>query len=415
MKENLFMKEVLTRRQVLVRGVQGIGVGVLGTQRTQSVFAHTAGAIARQSRAAGRILVVFELSGGNDGLNTLVPYTDDIYYRLRPNLGLPASSILKIDDQFGFNKGAPGFERLYKEGKMAIIHGCGYENPSFSHFTAMSYWHTAAPNSGAAHGWIGRLADKMDTENSPNFLINIGPTQSLAVKSQGHTPVVFDDPQKFSREHFFQQREMFKEVRLERDISNSSRGFLLDMERSARQSSGLVQEAWKNYSTPVDYGLAQLDLPKIAALIKAEMPTKLYYTGYRNNAFDTHVFQGALHQRLLSYTSDALYGFMRDMERIGRANDVVLMVFSEFGRRVPENVNLGTDHGAANVMFVIGNNVKGGHYGKIPSLANLDSGGNLKHTTDFRRVYASLIKGWLGQENTQDILNGNFKSFDMFG
>ena len=141
---------------------------------------------------------------------------------------------------------------------------------------------------------------------------------------------------------------------------------------------------------------------------------RLYYVSYRNNAFDTHVFQNNVHRRLLTYTSDAVAAFVRDLERIGRADDVALMIFSEFGRRVPENVTLGTDHGAANVMFVVGNGIKGGHYGEIPSLTNLAEGDNLAYTTDFRRVYQTLINGWLGHGDGPSILNGDFESFDMF-
>jgi len=164
----------------------------------------------------------------------------------------------------------------------------------------------------------------------------------------------------------------------------------------------------------VDYGVAGLDLPKVVALLDAGMPTGLYYVSYRNNAFDTHVFQNNVHQRLLTYTSDAVSAFIQDLERIGRQDDVALMIFSEFGRRVPENVSLGTDHGAANVMFVVGNKVKGGHYGELPSLTNLAEGDNLLYTTDFRRVYQTMIKEWLGHESSPELLNGEFESFDLF-
>ena len=175
-----------------------------------------------------------------------------------------------------------------------------------------------------------------------------------------------------------------------------------------------MREAWAKYHSPVDYGITGLDLPKVAALIDAGMPTRLYYTSYRNNAFDTHVFQNDMHKRLLTYASDAVSAFLTDLERIGRADDVVVMIFSEFGRRVPENVNLGTDHGAANLMFVAGKQVKGGQYGAIPSLTKLDPGDNLIHTTDFRRVYATMIAGWLGLHDTHQLLNGDFEPFDMF-
>ena len=152
----------------------------------------------------------------------------------------------------------------------------------------------------------------------------------------------------------------------------------------------------------------------MVALIEAGMPTRLYYTSYRNNAFDTHVFQGDTHKRLLTYASDAVAAFIKDLERIGRADDIVTMIFSEFGRRVPENVNLGTDHGTANLMFVAGKQVKGGQYGTVPSLTKLAEGDNLIHTTDFRRVYATMISGWLGLRDTRALLNGDFAPFDMF-
>jgi uncharacterized protein (DUF1501 family) len=197
-------------------------------------------------------------------------------------------------------------------------------------------------------------------------------------------------------------------------ITNPSRRFLLDTAQSAKQASALVREAWSKYHSPVDYGVVGLDLPKVAALIEAGMPTRLYYTAYRNNAFDTHVFQNDTHGRLLTYASDAVAAFMQDLERIGRADDVVVMVFSEFGRRVPENVNRGTDHGAANLMFVAGKPVKGGQYGTIPSLTKLDVGDNLVFTTDFRRVYATMIAGWLGLKDTRELLNGDFQPFEMF-
>ena len=332
---------------------------------------------------------------------------DDAYYKLRPNLGIPAKDVRKIDDHFGFSGGMAGFERLYKNGNLAIVHGCGYDNPSFSHFTSMAYWHTAAPNSGEEYGWVGRLADAMDPKNAPNFLVNIEARQSLAVRSQHACPVVFDDPNRFSQEKFFEEREVLDAAPSSRARSRiPTRQFLLDTARSAKDASALVREAWSKYRSPVDYGIVALDLPKVAALIEAKMPTRLYYTSYRNNAFDTHVFQGDLHKRLLTYASDSVSAFMKDLERIGRADDVVVMIFSEFGRRVPENVNLGTDHGTANMMFVAGKQVKGGHYGTVPSLTKLDAGDNLVYTTDFRRVYATMISGWLGLRDTNLCLMG---------
>src|SRR5580693_222836 len=409
MKKKHFSFSESSRRDLLRLGMYGIGVSAAALP--MPLFAQ---AVASQANANGKILVVLELSGGNDGLNTLVPYGDDAYYHHRPNIGIPRKEVRPIDDHFGFSRGMAGFERLYKNGKLAIVHGCGYENPSFSHFTSMAYWHTAAPNSGEQYGWIGRLADEIAPQAPPNFIVDIDARQSLAVRSRRHVPVVFDDPNKFTRDSFFDEREVLQSGNDSGKVDNPSRKFLLDTAQSARDASKLVQQAWSKYRSPVDYGVVGLDLPKVAALIDAGMPTRLYYTAYRNNAFDTHVFQNDTHKRLLTYASDAVAAFLQDLERIGRADDVVVMVFSEFGRRVPENVNLGTDHGAANLMFVAGKPVNGGQYGAVPSLTKLDVGDNLIYQTDFRRVYATMIAGWLGLKDTRPLLNGEFEPFDMF-
>src|SRR5215469_306801 len=412
MRKNFSFSQV-NRRDLLRAGMCGMCM-TAGTGIPVRAFAQAASALASQGRADGKILVVLELSGGNDGLNTLVPYGDDAYYKHRPQLGVPKKQLRVIDDHFGFSGGMSGFERLYKDGKLAVVHGCGYENPSFSHFTSMAYWHTAAPNSGEEYGWVGRLADAMAPAAPPNYLVNIGARQSLAVRSRKHVPVVFDDPNKFSQDMFYEEREVLASQPGDESVDNPSRQFLLDTAKSARNASALVQQAWSHYRSPIDYGITGLDLPKVAALINAGMPARLYYTSYRNNAFDTHVFQNDTHKRLLTYVSDAVSAFLRDLERIKRADDVVVLIFSEFGRRVPENVNLGTDHGAANLMFVAGKGVKGGHYGTIPSLTKLDAGDNLIFTTDFRRVYATMISGWLGYRGTRELLHADFESFDMF-
>lgn len=359
-----------------------------------------------------RILVVVEMSGANDGLNTLVPYADDAYYRLRPRIGIAADKVRKIDDQYGFNPGMLGFERLYKDGKMAIVHGCGYAQQSLSHFQSMAYWHTGVPNGGEHFGWLGRVADAIDPQLTPNFLVNIDERQSLAVQSRHHVPVVFDDPERFTRKGLLQSRPLLDNPAAEAG-SNVSRKYLDDVANSARQASQLVRAAWEGYKTPVDYGIRSLDLNKVAAMINAGLPSRLFHVAFRHNAFDTHVQQNEQHGRLLSYASDAIAGFIKDMERIGRADDVTVMVFSEFGRRAAENTSLGTDHGTANHMYVIGKSVKGGHYGDVPSLTDLDEGGNLKFTTDFRRVYASLIEGWL-RHDSKALLGGEFRTFPMF-
>ena len=362
-----------------------------------------------------RILVVFEMSGGNDGLNTVVPYADDTYYRLRPNIGIPPQRLRKLDDRHALNPGMAGFERLYKDGRLAIVHGCGYDQPSFSHFASMAYWHTAAPNSGEETGWVGRLADALRPGGEAGTVVNVAASQSLAVRSRRQVPVVFDDPERFVRQARFEARELIERVQPPPDDGNAARRYLHEVAASAREASQRVRDACARYRTPVDYGLLPLDLQKVAALIDGGLPARVYYVGYRNNAFDTHVHQVDLHQRLLTYVSDAIGGFLRDMERIGRADDVVLMAFSEFGRRPSENANLGTDHGTAGPMFIAGKPVRGGQYGEPVDLGRRAADDNLNHTTDFRRVYATLTDGWLGVKSDGPVLRGRFEPFAVFG
>jgi uncharacterized protein (DUF1501 family) len=395
----------LTRR-ALLQSLAGAGI-VAGLPLVSPLSVQAA------NKKDKRILVVLELSGANDGFNTLVPYADDAYYRLRPNIGIRPNKVRKIDDQFGFSPGMAGFERLFKESKMAVVHGCGYAQPSYSHFTSAAYWHTGAPNTGEPYGWLGRVADAIDPALTPNFLVNIDERQSLAVRAAKHVPVVFDDPERFTRKGLLQSRPLLDSVP-KSVAASATQNYLDSVANSAREASQLVRAAWANYKTPVDYGIISVDLPKVAAMIAADLPTRLYYTSYRHNAFDTHVQQSEVHQRMLTYVSDAVSGFMQDMERLGRADDVTVLVFSEFGRRAAENTSLGTDHGTANHMYVIGKPVKGGHYGKPPSLTALDIGGNVTYTTDFRRVYASLIDGWLGADS-KTLLSGEFESFPLFG
>lgn len=285
----------LTRR-TLLQSLAGAGM-VAGLPLLPVMPAHAA------NKKDNRILVVLELSGANDGFNTLVPYADDAYYRLRPNIGIRPNKVRKIDDQFGFSPGMAGFERLFKEGKMAVVHGCGYAQPSYSHFTSAAYWHTGAPNSGEPYGWLGRVADAIDPALTPNFLVNIDERQSLAVRAAKHVPVVFDDPERFTRKGLLQSRPLLDSVPKSANTS-ASQNYLDSVANSAREASQLVRSAWANYKTPIDYGIISVDLPKVAAMIAADLPTRLYYTSYRHNAFDTHVQQSEVHQRMLTYVSE---------------------------------------------------------------------------------------------------------------
>src|SRR5258708_28515685 len=220
----------VARRDFLRAGFGSLAFGAAGALTRAPAWAQTAAGAAER----GRIVVVVELSGGKDGLNTVVPYGDDAYYRARRRIGIKPARLRKLDDHFAFQYTMAGLERLYKDGHMAIVHGVGYEQPSFSHFTSMAYWQTAAPNRGDEYGWVGRVADAIAPQAPANFLINIDARQSLAVRSRAHTPIVFDDPNKFAREGFYQERDVFAQVADTGTVDNPSRRFLLDVARIAK-------------------------------------------------------------------------------------------------------------------------------------------------------------------------------------
>ena len=410
-----------SRRTFLRTGLFGLGLGM----RLPWVFEHTALAIASDSYWEGRethperIMVIVELAGGNDGLNTVVPYRQDAYYRLRPTLAIKAQNTLKLTDEVGLHPAMTGFKALWDAGQLAIIPGCGYPQPNRSHFTAMAYWHTAMPHGVEVNGWAGRFADAAWPQGAPNRIVNIAARQSLAVQAQRHAPIVFADPERFVRAGDPSQEAVYRTM-LARpsEPTNKTLAFVKDMARTASDSAVTVREAIKGYETPISYGVASAvatlatDLRKVAALIHAGFPTRIYYVSL--SGFDTHANQSGAQPQLLMYVADALEGFVKDVTRLGRASEVAVMVFTEFGRRVAQNQSQGTDHGAATPMYIVGAPVKGGLYGQYPSLEQLDDNGDLIMTTDFRRVYATLIKEWMGFEHTETLLKGDFPTLGIF-
>ena len=406
-----------SRRDFLRAGMYAVGVsaGLPALFRDLSL-AQTAKALdGEPEKHPNRILVVLELSGGNDGLNTVIPYADDAYYKARPTIGIKKDQVLKLNDQLGLHPACTGMQSLYKDGKLAIVVGCSYPSPNLSHFTAMEYWHTGMPHGSSKYGWLGRFADAYQPTAKQNYIVNISSRQSLAVSSAKHSPVVFNDPRKFGRIGTDAQQKVFETFGRVYPTSNSSLDFVNTVSRTATGGAALVRTACAEYRTLVDYGSDNnltLDLKKVAAMINAGLPTRIYYLS--QGGYDTHAAQADAQRLLLIYLSDVLRGFMEDLQKIGRADDVAVMVFTEFGRRVHENASRGTDHGTATPMFVIGKHVKGGFYGRQPSLTDLDDG-NLKMTTDFRSVYATMLKGWMGLEDTKSILKGDFTAMPIFG
>lgn len=406
----------VNKDDLLRAGAYGVGVsGALPAFLDQVAQNQTDKVLeGREERFPQRILIVLELTGGNDGLNTVVPYGDDAYYNARPTIAIQPNDTLKLSDHFGLHPAMTGLEALFKEGELAIVHGCGYPDPNLSHFTAMDWWHTAVPHGNELYGWLGRFADEHKPQTQENYIVNIGTRQSRAVASARQSPVVFSDPRKLGRAGTETQQKVFELYGQPYTTANSSLDFVNTVSRTATVGAALVRTACTEYRTMVDYGAdtnLALDLKKISGIINAGLPTRIFYISL--GGFDTHASQAPSQNLLLIYLSDALRGFMEDLERTSRADDVAIMVFTEFGRRVNENLSKGTDHGTATPMYILGKKVRGGFYGQPPSLTDLDDG-NLRMTTDFRSVYATALREWMGFEDTKTVLKGDYATLGVF-
>ena len=347
-------------------------------------------------------------------LDTVAPYSNDDYHRARPTLAIKKDQVLKLDDNYGLHPNLSGLKAVWDDGQLAIVQGCGYPNPDRSHFLPWNFGTPPRRTWRTSTGWVGRFADAYWPEAKPSTLVNIAVKESLAVQAKRHSPVVFYRPEEFVRAGDKIQAAAYRKLIDQSNTGNHTLDFLTEVSKSAADASSRVREAVGSYQTPVAYGATPLalDLRKVAALIKAGFPTRVYYVSL--TGFDTHASQAGGRSYLLRGLGEGLHAFQDDLKRIGRANDVAIMMFSEFGRRVEENASAGTDHGTAGPMFVIGKNVKPGLYGKHPSLKDLDSNGDLQMTTDFRRVYSTMIKEWMGFQDTKSILQSDYQSLGIF-
>jgi uncharacterized protein (DUF1501 family) len=369
----------------------------------------------------GTILVVLQLAGGNDGLNMVVPFADDAYYRARPRLGLAAGSLLKIDNYRGLNAKLAGLKSLHDEGHLAIIQGVGYPNPNRSHFRSTEIWQTGSDaDRNESYGWLGRYFDNYCAGCDPTVGVAIGEEMPQAFAAKKPTGVTFSRPEQFrwrpsepnsgrmsDEEMFFRQLNEGEESapvasegasvaaipgKTKSDLSTLD--FLQRTALDAQLSSDKILEISRKYKSTVAYPPGQLaaGLSVIARMIAGGLPTRVYYAS--QGGFDTHAGQANAHDRLLGELNDAISAFVVDLKQQGNFDRVLLMTFSEFGRRVAENANGGTDHGAAAPMFVLGGKVKPGIFGKYPSLTDLDRG-DLKFNTDFRSIYGTVLEQWL--------------------
>lgn len=388
----------------------------------------------------GTILVVLQMAGGNDGLNMIVPFADDAYYRARPRLGLAADKLLKIDNHAGLNGKLTGLKTLFDEGHVAIVQGVGYPNPNRSHFRSTEIWQTASDaDRNESQGWLGRYFDNCCTGADPTVGVAIGDEAPQAFAAKTPTGVTFSRPEQFrwrtsepnrgrmsAEEFFFRQlNESGGEDAAITPADGASVGAIAGKTKSdlstmdflqrtaldAQLSSDKILEIARKYKSTVTYPPGQLaaSLNIIARMIAGELATRVYYAS--QGGFDTHAGQMNAHERLMSDFNDAVTAFVADLKQQGNFERVLLMTFSEFGRRVAENANGGTDHGAAAPMFVLGGKVKPGLFGKYPSLTDLDRG-DLKFNTDFRSVYGTVLDQWL-KAPSQVVLGRKFSTLPI--
>lgn len=404
-----------SRRKFLATLAGGSAVLSLGG-RVPSFLAQAAAA--EGANAKDTILVVIQLTGGNDGLNTVVPYTNDDYRKARPKLAIAAKDVLKIDDALGLHPSARGFSDLLEAGKLAIVQGVGYSSPNRSHFESMDVWHTCQrKGSPRSTGWLGRYIEAShESSDVDPPAVHIGhEKQPLALAAENVRVPSFATPESF-RLQDSESRQLHNKMNgmsvQEMAPAEPLLGFLQSSTTSALQVSDRIAAALSEYKTPITYPDSALAtrLKTVAQLIDAGLKTRVFYVEL--DGFDTHSQQAAAHAALLQQLSGAVQAFVDDVAHHGHGDRTLVMSFSEFGRRVAENASEGTDHGAAAPMFLAGSQVRSGLVGEHPSLSESDlEDGDIKFHTDFRQVYATLLERWLGWPSTT-VLGGEFKPID---
>jgi uncharacterized protein (DUF1501 family) len=396
-----FWAAEMSRRQFLRAGFTLVAVGLAAPPWLARIaYADAQRTLKGEKLPNDHILVVLQLTGGNDGLNTVIPYTQSLYYQSRPTLAIPEDKVIPLEGGMGFHPALEPLKSLYDQKRVAVIQSVGYPNPNRSHFRSMEIWQTADPDGHSRYGWLGRYLDTL-ADSATNPVLAVSLTQELPLALQARRASVpcfasLSDLQMMTRDPELERTLQAMQAMESRKPDAPAR-IIRESTRTALEAVERLREAVKNYRSEVAYGNDPFGrgLQQAAQLIATSPQTRILYVSV--NGFDTHAGQARTHEQLLSRFASAVNAFYRDLEALGKADKVLLMVFSEFGRRVRENGSLGTDHGAAAPMFLIGKRVQGGLHGDPPNLSDLDSNNDLKMQIDFRRVYATVLE-WLGSD-----------------
>ncbi|MBC5837325.1 DUF1501 domain-containing protein [Flavobacterium muglaense] len=338
----------------------------------------------QENLVVGEQCVVFvQLNGGNDGLNTYIPYLDPLYYEMRPKIAISKDDVIAGNKEMAFHPALKGFAQMQQNGHLAVIQNVGYPEPVRSHFRSQEIWQTASDsNQYINDGWLGRYLDLQCTEHTPTAGINIDNIDNLSLRGEEPNSITIKDPEKFKVKNGKEENTILS--------TNPELDFVRKIANSAVEGSEQIQNALAKATSEASYPKTSLgkNLAWIGRLIKGNLNSKVYYTSL--GGFDTHDNQLSIHKNRLSELDDALFSFYTDLKDAKLLENVTVVVFSEFGRRVKDNGN-GTDHGTAAPMFIIGGNNKGNTIGINPNLSDLQQG-DLKHQIDFRSVYATLLQ-----------------------
>ncbi|MBI2477284.1 MAG: DUF1501 domain-containing protein [Planctomycetia bacterium] len=412
------MIDTIARRQFLRCGLAGVSVA----GAWPLFLGKTAAAVRAQSdKHDDRVLVVVQLTGGNDGLSTVVPYSDPAYTSARQSTRIDEKSVLRINERVGLHPNLKELKDVFDEGQMAIVQGASYPNPTRSHFEAMDIWHAGDVNGARrGSGWLGRALDQTVKNADPTACINVGNKVPLALLGEKTKPVSFEDPDRYRWRGRAPQQEAFQALNREmpREGANSQVGeldFLLRVAKGADDSSSVIRDAVSGYKPSAAYpdggNRLATGLRTVAAMIAGGLPTRVYYASL--GSFDTHANQRQSHDNLMTSFSGGISAFLKDLKAQNLLDRVVVLGLTEFGRRVKENGSRGTDHGVAGPMFLFGNQIQGGLHGEHPSLTDLVKG-DLIMSVDFRQVYATVLDNWLGADSNA-VLGQRFDVLPLFG
>ena len=401
----------LSRRAMIKDGLLAVSAGMI----LPSVFARAVRAAHNAAQdgntwaqaAQQRTLIVVQMAGGNDGLNTIVPYTDGAYYQARPTLAVKPGDVIALNERLGMHPALAAFKPLWQAGKLAVVEGVGYPNPNLSHFVAMDIWQTLDLNGQGASGWLGKyVSGLVDQDGHPFQSLAVGSSLPTALRALNADVPVVSDPKSYRLlpDPAAPKQTSASDARVQTLLKlyntyprSAPYAALLDATaQTAVQGSQTLDNAAAQYTPAVQYPNTNFarGLQVLAEVIAQGLGLRVGYVTI--GGFDTHAGQAKTHETLMTDLSEGLAAFYADLQAHNAADNVVVMTWSEFGRRVHENGNAGTDHGTAAPLFVLGNAVQGGIFGEPPDLNRLDNAGNLNFTVDFRSVYATVLDRWLG-------------------